>query len=197
MMSLYWSDCSLVTLCKPIQRWPPAAAATTAETVCFLICLVFLKLGSRGEETENSGNWFSIHFTSRLLLIGTITEQEEDEGMEIAEGMETSGGGWGGGGGGVAGQVCISSVDSQPCCYHCALPFSLSPSRRYWPIARDYRTKQAIICVPSIRCDSYHWVVPTLLSLLCLWSIIAPFQTNTKQALTKQTQRSGLPAYGG
>lgn len=55
----------------------------------------FLKLGSRGEEAENSGSWFSIHFTSRLLLIGTITEQEEDEGMEIAEGMETSGGGWG------------------------------------------------------------------------------------------------------
>lgn len=42
------------------------------------------------------------------------------------------------GGGAVGGQFCISSVDSQAC-YHYVLPFSLSPFRRYWPIARDYK----------------------------------------------------------
>lgn len=47
-------------------------------------------------------------------------------------------------------------------------PLVYLPSEDIGPLLVTIRAKQPIICVPSIRCDLYRWVVPTLLRLLCL-----------------------------
>lgn len=85
--------------------------------------------------------------------------------------------------------LTVKHVVITVCC-----PLVYLPPEDIGPFARDYRAKQPIIYVPSIRCDLYHRVVPTLLSPLCL-VINHPSSSqthkHTKQAFnkTKLTRR--------
>lgn len=91
--------------------------------------------------------------------------------------------------------LTVKHVVITVCC-----PLVYLPPEDIGPFARDYRAKQPIIYVPSIRCDLYHRVVPTLLSPLCLVINHPPSsQTHkhTKQAFNKTKLTRRFAGLGG